>query len=166
VQDYFSKRSNGEVKTLGVQKTWSFVVDESVGFSHEEELGDEGEDRLTDVIRTWLDAPQVDDAVDDAVFMASFIPHSLGEVYDPERDVDIVRAGKGEDLIYAGIAGLSVSHQELTQSEAVKTVRFGGDDEQSGSDESDSEDEHERKPRGFRHEDKDAKKVWPLIQTG
>lgn len=158
IEDYFVKRSSGEVRTLGLRRAWKFIVDESVGLTREEEEGDEGEAKLLDVLRAWLDEPEpelvmgaevlaggaseggssatavtTDGAasasttlsageaqaaaaaqakaksdVDDAVFFSSYIPRSLGEVYDPERDVALLRAGHGDKLIYAGIAGLSL----------------------------------------------------------
>ncbi|KAL1413105.1 Serine/threonine-protein kinase rio1 [Vanrija albida] len=120
VEDFFQRRSGGEVRTLGIRRTWSFIVDESVGLTPDEELGDAGEDRLLDVLKTWLDAepepasadaaaPSAEQtAVDDAVFFSSYIPRSLGEVYDPERDVELLRSGQGDKLIYAGVTGLQI----------------------------------------------------------
>ncbi|GMK53987.1 hypothetical protein CspeluHIS016_0105730 [Cutaneotrichosporon spelunceum] len=122
VEDFFFKRSGGAVRTLGLRRVWSFIVDENVGLSREEEAGDAGEDRLLDVLREWLDRePEEEKAeedtddvkakaeVDDAVFFSSYIPRSLGEVYDPERDIDILKAGKGDTLIYAGITKLDIN---------------------------------------------------------
>ncbi|BEI81500.1 hypothetical protein CcaverHIS002_0206600 [Cutaneotrichosporon cavernicola] len=122
VEDFFTKRSGGAVKTLGLRRAWSFIVDENVGLSRDDQAGDAGEDRLLDVLREWLDREpeeeeaeeETDDAkakaeVDDAVFFSSYIPRSLGEVYDPERDIDILKAGKGDTLIYAGITKLDIN---------------------------------------------------------
>lgn len=118
VEDFFQKRSGGEVRTLGVRRAWSFIVDESVGLTPEEESGDDGEDRLLEVLRQRLDEPEPLAAeVDDAVFMKSYIPRSLGEVYDPERDIDIMKAGGSDKLIYAGITGLSI-HDKAEEGEA------------------------------------------------
>lgn len=109
VEDFFHKRSGGQVKTLGVRRAWSFIVDEDVGLSPELEAGDDGEARLLDILRDRLEEPEPQAAeVDDAVFMKSYIPRSLGEVYDPERDIDIMKAGGSDKLIYAGITGLSI----------------------------------------------------------
>jgi RIO kinase 1 len=159
------------------------------------------EEELKEVVRNWLDAGLQEDsskletpvggaastpsatslAQDDAVFMSSYIPRNLGEVYDPERDIDRINKGQGEDLIYAGITGLNTqangkgkaaeapaskegqeaeSVAERSRRPSVKSVRFEDEQEESedGSEDSD-DDESERKPRGFRHEDKEAKKV-------
>lgn len=132
--------------------------------------------------------------VDDMVFMSSYIPRTLGEVYDPERDIDILKQGGGDQLIYANIAKLDLNaakppeegqvteepEQEPEQEPEVETEQEAtpnvpGDspakkksvrweDEQHEEDEEDDEDDEgaeediERKPRGFRHEDKEAKR--------
>ena len=90
VEAFFSKKG---VKTLGSKRAWEFIT----GSKHE---------NAESSVRALLEEPH--DPIDDAVFMASFIPRSLGEVYDPERDVGLVNAGRGDELIYAEMAGLGV----------------------------------------------------------
>lgn len=210
LDDFFKKRSGGEVRTLGIRGTFDFIVNERVTLRGSSDPGpdpmQQTEEELKEVVRNWLDAgvglqddsskletPSADGATstsnaatslaqDDAVFMSSYIPRNLGEVYDPERDIDRINKGQGEDLIYAGITGLNTqangkgksgdapaSKEEGQMAEAVadrsrrpsvKSVRFEDDQEESedGSEDSD-DDDSERKPRGFRHEDKEAKKV-------
>jgi RIO kinase 1 len=119
------------------------------------------------------------DETDDAVFMSSFIPRNLGEVYDPERDVDLVKAGRGDELIYStltGVLGRSTKETSGTGSGSASTTRddkeqvaaeadpaTGADEHDGDADRNeDDDDENEydtSKPRGFRNEDKDAKKV-------
>ena len=118
---------------------------------------------------------------DEAVFMSSYIPRNLGEVYDPERDIDVIAAGKGDDLIYAGLTGVTGTNGSSgmtgrpksalktgTDPTAEEGKKGGGvkwedeqDDEDSEEDDGDEDqdDDKEKRPRGFRHEDKDAKKV-------
>lgn len=157
---------------------------------------EQSEDELKEIVRNWLDAGvglQDDSkltspdgtttnatsaAQDDAVFMSSYIPRNLGEVYDPERDIEAINKGQGEDLIYAGVTGLNTQSTTtkgaaVGESEAVegtsdksrrpsiKSVRFEGEENEESEEETgESDDEDaERKPRGFRHEDRDAKKV-------
>ena len=117
---------------------------------------------------------------DEAVFMSSYIPRNLGEVYDPERDIDVIAAGKGDDLIYAGLTGVSGTNASSGSTGRPKSAlknasdptadesKKGGvkwedeqdEDESDDDDEEDNEDDDkEKRPRGFRHEDKDSKKV-------
>ncbi len=192
IEDFFSKRG---VRTVGLRRAFEFITREQLsaaGGKHEEE-----------VLREWMDSPDTEDtdgagqsssgqSHEDEVFMRSYIPRTLNEVYDPERDVDVLTRGEGEKLIYKdtiGILGPGQARKEGTSDSAVtngkassakkKGVTFEDDGSASGEDgaaedgeesddgEEDSEEEvdgevdgvKERKPRGHKHEDKEAKKV-------
>jgi RIO kinase 1 len=148
VDEFFTKRSGAAVRTLGLRRAWEFVVSDTVDdVPREGESGPEGEERLIEVVRNWLEADETVDAGDDAVFMSSYIPRNLGEVYDPERDVDLLNEGRGGQLIYAGLTGLDGGP-------AVGAVT-AADAMSDGS----SDDDATERNRGFRHEDRDAKKV-------
>lgn len=111
------------------------------------------------------------DETDDAVFMSSFIPRNLGEVYDPERDVDLVKAGRGDELIYSTLTGVLGRTTKETSGPGSTTALVADEEEEVGhtvdprksgdeDEEEDNEDEQDTsRPRGFRNEDKDAKKV-------
>lgn len=167
VKDFFARQ--GIANMLSLRRMWDFVVDPALP-DHEEEL-----------LALVRDREESDDLDDDAVFMSSFIPRSLAEVYDPERDVEVVKAGKGDQLIYAGLAGLKdkvgvvdESRTSLIDDNAavdgvqskLESVRFEDNeftpDDVQETDEEEAEDED--RPRGFRHEDRDAKKVGRLLQ--
>lgn len=45
-------------------------------------------------------------ATDDSVFRQSYLPRTLDDIYDPERDAALVRSGQVNDLIYSGVTGL------------------------------------------------------------
>ena len=161
VEDFFKRRSGGDVRTLGPRRTWEFIVSESVGLSPDDELGDEGEKRLASIVSERLQEDH--DETDDAVFMSSFIPRTLGEVYDPERDVDLVNAGRGEELIYSTLTGVDHNKEPATTSRDNEKdsaeAEVGSEMEESA--ESDAGSAHHQ-PRGHRNEDKDAKKVRAL----
>ena len=193
VNEYFTRRSSGEVRTLGMRRTWDFIVSDTVGLRREDELGDEGETMLLDVVRSRIEDSDgtTDDAdsalgdsmdasnrrppekrssaTEDAVFKSSFIPRSLAEVYDPERDVDILQAGHGDQLIYARLAGFDLTSTASTNdgrdmgdlpSRLSKSVRFEDEEQEfAEEEEGDADDLEEKRPRGFRHEDREAKKV-------
>jgi len=120
------------------------------------------------------------------VFLRSYIPRNLNEVFDPERDAAKVRKGEGSDLIYGGITGVVEANQPSIRtgirgnpgriaSGQKPDVHIIGVNEESpeNTDESDGDEDDEteedsgdvewtdkkRAPRGHRHEDKDAKKV-------
>lgn len=129
---------------------WDFIVDESVSGKP----GGESEEGLIKTAIHWADeAPGHDE--DDAVFMSSFIPRSLAEVYDPERDADIVAAGNGNQLIYAGLTSGRAGFAEPIAQSIVDEVEESGSIEGSGS----------AHPRGFRHENREAKKVGRYAES-
>jgi RIO kinase 1 len=190
VDEFWGRRG---VRVLGLRRAFEFVTTEKFT------TGDEGEgESVETILERWLEEGHSDDddegqaqgegarreeeaAHEDKVFMQSYIPRTLNEVYDPERDVVALVSGK--TLIYTDNIGI-VPPNEGTQ-EKEPQVRFQSDtqleddvdnESESGSDEEgDEKDGHEdRKPRGHRHEDRDAKKVTflhisfgaiPLIAT-
>lgn len=122
VKDYFARRSNGAFPMLSLRRTWDFIVNEELdGINRSEETTESGEEKLLDSFRDLLDKYAIeqrdeegaadkarqDELDDDAVFMSSYIPKNLSEIYDPERDVELVNQGKGANLIYAGVTGLN-----------------------------------------------------------
>lgn len=144
MEEYFSRRG---IPTLGPKRAWDFIVG-----THEQDL--------ETLIEEWLLLPKQDDAV----FMSSYIPRTLGQVYDPERDIDLVREGKGDQLIYAGITGLEIDPKVKANAHAEMSKQPVSDDEPcdgevEGSDEESEDELDDGRPRGFRHEDRDAKKV-------
>lgn len=111
-----------------------------------------------------------DAAHEDSVFLRSFIPRNLNEVYDPERDVE--RLKRGDALIYADTIGLlgtgenaasqnggfiSIERNAPEFDEELEDADLETDDDIAGEDKMFIE----KTPRGHRHEDKEAKKVTP-----
>jgi len=165
VDEFFSRLG---VKCLGLRRTFDFVIRESLD-------GEEGE-----MLTRWLSEPEPEahgieadsnaqQQQEESVFMQSFIPRNLYEVYDPERDIALVNKGDGANLIYADTIGLvnkpdqSVHFADNVEGETEPPESSGSADEDKGDGSSDSEAEGEgyedRKPRGHRHEDKEEKKV-------
>lgn len=183
VEDFFGRFG---VKCLGLRRCFEFVTKEKVVESEGEEVGA--------VLKRWLkeEVHPVDDPGDvsaneatsgnqagissvheDAVFLQSYIPRTLNEVYDPERDVEALKTGRGKGLIYADTIGLV----EPSAKNGEPKVHFQGEnedgesendeEEDSGEEDSGEEDSgevgknefEERPPRGHRHEDREAKKV-------
>ncbi|KAG2153100.1 RIO1-domain-containing protein [Suillus bovinus] len=188
IEDFFERFG---VKCLGLRRCFDFITRVHVV----EEGQDEGS-----ALKHWLtkadeeqqSSPTVDGSNDkitsssntsatheDNVFLQSYIPRTLNEVYDAERDVEVLRKGDGKTLIYAETIGLTHPTSGVNQEGEVKPhVRFKGEGPLEDVDESeytsDSEEEESedpeatepgeknvfdpRKPRGHRHEDREAKK--------
>ncbi|EJU03040.1 RIO1-domain-containing protein [Dacryopinax primogenitus] len=191
VEEYFARLGG---RTLGLRRTFEFVTRDWVGSLAREGEGvgeeAEGEERLGQVMREWVERPLEVDGQgnvipangalppalpahnDDAIFLRSYIPRTLNEVYDAERDVDRLQRGEGRELIYGEITGV-VSVNEGRKGRDGSGDGDGspgaeeGDESESGSG-SEEEDEgeegfKEKGPRGKRHEDREAKKVLSPI---
>ncbi|KDQ20705.1 hypothetical protein BOTBODRAFT_169429 [Botryobasidium botryosum FD-172 SS1] len=203
IDEFWARRG---VSTMGLRRTFEFITTEDVGAAKvgaDDETDDlrrillewiakaqvekthavDVTESVSEVsqsaepIEENRDQRQRDEAAqEDAVFLRSYIPRTLNEVYDPERDIDRLARGEGKDLIYAGVTGIAQVHEDNGgQGEEVvpqkKAVKFENDEGTSGDEDeevgSEGEDEEggdegggfeERKPRGHRHEDKEAKK--------
>ncbi|KAF8133866.1 RIO1-domain-containing protein [Boletus edulis] len=145
VEEFFGRFG---VKCLGLRRCFEFVT--------KDRLGDNGsEEHDGQVVQRWITeaggSADGDDEADktgtheDNVFLRSYIPRTLNEVYDPERDIDVLKGGEGEKLIYANTIGLVESDSESPDSDNTSD-----DDEDQGPE--------RRAPRGHRHEDREAKK--------
>jgi RIO kinase 1 len=161
---------------LGARRCFEFVVRADVCAPEDE--GDEAR-----ALERWIaETPQGEEREqDDEVFLKSYIPRTLNEVFDPERDVEKLGKGEGDKLIYADTIGLVAPGETKVDSAAEpKAVRFegaedeggegegsGGDDDDDGSEDGEEEDPFKPKPaRGHRNEDKDAKKVHLIYHSG
>ena len=98
-EEYFERRG---VATLGLRRCFEFVTrekfeaDGEVGLSDPEVLVKWLETPPPDVPSTEADGERdtgLDARQEDSVFFNSYIPRTLNEVYDPERDLEAVKKG-------------------------------------------------------------------------
>ncbi|KAL8774306.1 MAG: hypothetical protein Q9209_001057 [Squamulea sp. 1 TL-2023] len=103
-------------------------------------------------------------AVDAEVFRKQYIPQTLEQVYDIQRDVDHINRGGQEDLVYRDLLADKVISEAAKDDTATATSNISIDDEQSqgsevgGSEDNDSDPFAKKQPRGKRFEDKELKK--------
>ena len=102
--------------------------------------------------------------VDNEVFRKQYIPQTLDQVYDFERDAEKVGKGQSDDLVYRNLLADKVPMSSGNEADAEDTMGAstepGSDGDGSGSEDSDDESRFEKgTPRGKRFEDKEAKKV-------
>jgi len=79
---------------------------------------------------------------DEEIFKNSFIPRHLQDVYDVERDVQMVQSGRAEELIYKNIAQLSLD--KVSDSDASGDSEDGSsaeEDKEEGNDDDDDDDD-------------------------
>ncbi|KAH7336950.1 RIO1 family-domain-containing protein [Rhizoctonia solani] len=174
VEAFFSRDG---VHTLGSRRLFEFVT-------HETLTNGQGEDfsALEAILQEWLSRPEPQELLDtedgdrraplegsniqdDVVFLQSYIPRTLNDVYDPERDIERLQRGEGKDLIYGDLTGVVRINEGMKGLAVTETNGDEGDPEDSEKDIDSSEegtDEGtrfvEKKARGKKHEDKEAKK--------
>ncbi|KAK0553717.1 Serine/threonine-protein kinase rio1 [Tilletia horrida] len=187
VNDFFAKQ--GGVKVFGLRALFEYITrEEEITLEEVRKQSEEGDDEAIDP--ALGPGPASDNAgtapqqsqreKNDAVFAQAYIPRTLDEVYDPERDVEILRRpGGAKELLYASVTGMDQVSKRTKQGDALGAARTdsatieedeeddgsGSDDDSDEGSEGDDDDEDDKEgsekvkvPRGHRHEDKDAKK--------
>ncbi|KAI5289916.1 protein kinase rio1 [Ascosphaera aggregata] len=106
--------------------------------------------------------------VDTAVFRQQYLPTTLDQVYDIERDAELIRKGEGENLVYKD---LLASHEanitgDTREDESYSEGVVALSDSEDGLDEENPDEEVRvhpkdagKPPRGKRFEDKEIKKA-------
>lgn len=160
VSDFFRRKG---VDTLSERATFGFIT--SVDGPR---MVDGSNEQMIDALEILLaNKEDVDDEdnteVDTAVFRQQYIPQTLEQVYDVERDVEKLQAGEGDDLVYRDL--LANRGKARAADEAAPPASEDGSEESGGVSVSDGESEAEgadpfakKPPRGKRFEDKDAKR--------
>ncbi|KAI2639818.1 Serine/threonine-protein kinase Rio1 [Hypomontagnella submonticulosa] len=99
--------------------------------------------------------------IDNEVFRNQYIPQTLEQVYDIEKDAQAIGQGEGEKLVYRNLLADQVvskppSKSLSSEDGSAEGATLDSDDES----ESDGESRFEKgRPRGKRFEDKDEKKL-------
>ena len=108
--------------------------------------------------------PETNNKEEEEIFKKSYIPTTLEEVIDIERDTLLVEKGEAKKLVYADLLGTGVtsSMQNMNLSDDdsnEEEEEEEEDDDENSESESESEDEDKpKKVRGKKNEDKDKKK--------
>ncbi|KAL7792430.1 RIO1 family domain-containing protein [Trichoderma ceciliae] len=100
--------------------------------------------------------------VDTEVFRNQYIPQTLEQVYDIEKDVKKLGLGEGNELVYSKLLADQVVVPKADGEEEDASEDESGDGASLDSDDSDDDDDENRfdkgRPRGRKFEDKDEKK--------
>ncbi|KAH8762307.1 RIO1 family-domain-containing protein [Hyaloscypha sp. PMI_1271] len=159
VSDFFRRKN---VEVLPEQTVFGFVT------SHDGSVKDPP---LTEALeKLFVERPAVEEGeeaaaeqeVKNEVFRKQYIPQTLDQVYDIERDAEKVGKGQKDDLVYRNL--LADKIPMLSGNEADVEDVMGGSSSHasergSGTEDSDDESRFEKgTPRGKRFEDKEAKK--------
>ncbi|KGO39225.1 RIO-like kinase [Penicillium expansum] len=160
VSDFFRRKN---ILTLPERTVFQFIISPEGPID-----GTAGNEEMTSAIEKLLvareegdDEQQEAEDVDTAVFRQQYIPQTLEQVYDVERDAERIRDGQGADLVYGDL--LAGGKKKATAIDAVEEDAesdASGGVSVSGSDSDDEEIDPfaPKPPRGKRFEDKDSKR--------
>jgi RIO kinase 1 len=104
--------------------------------------------------------------VDNEVFRNQYIPQTLEQVYDIEKDARKIDAGEGDQLVYKNLLADQAVQSKDGPEETAEDETASSDDEGAALDSDDSDDDEDKfskgTPRGKRFIDKDEKKASQL----
>jgi len=150
VSDFFRSRN---VEVLSERKAYAFITS-ATGPKEVKE-----QEQIQDLIRTLLNKEPLTDEQkkkeeeDDDVFRNQYIPQTLDQVYDIERDAELVNAGGGSDLPYQALLADKVVNNESDAS----NPDADSDDASSDTSEVDQSIFDKGPSRGKKHIDHDEK---------
>ncbi|OJJ47289.1 hypothetical protein ASPZODRAFT_132274 [Penicilliopsis zonata CBS 506.65] len=156
VSDFFRRKG---VATLPEQLVFAFITSTEGPSTITE--GNKEMNQAIEMLFAQAEAGDAEDDVDTAVFRQQYIPQTLEQVYDFERDAEKVRDGEGSDLVYRNLLATDKSAAQKDTAEQSDSEISGGvsvsgseDDEQDGE----TDPFAPKQPRGKRFEDKDSKR--------
>ncbi|QKX64620.1 uncharacterized protein TRUGW13939_11795 [Talaromyces rugulosus] len=170
VSDFFSRKG---VNTLSERIIFEFIIS-----AQGPDFVDGNKEAMTAAIEKLYDiknqpggAPDGDE-VDTAVFRQQYIPQTLEQVYDVERDAEKVKFGEGADLVYRDLLADRPNPLRSKKGAEHPVTGAEADDEDdsdqsggvslldgSGSEGTDDEARFAKgTPRGKKHEDKEEKR--------
>ncbi len=154
------------MNTLSDRRTFDFITHAS---SDPESLTiDALRKEIDSIMAQRTDEDQQEDEVDNEVFRKQYIPQTLDEVYDAERDAKTLHQQGRDALVYKDLLAPTkgegaVPEQEVQDEGGVSLHANGSDASDAASnedtDDDNSEDSEPGRPRGKRFQDKDEKKA-------
>ncbi|KAF4948238.1 hypothetical protein FSARC_13784 [Fusarium sarcochroum] len=159
VGDFFRRKG---VDTLADRAIFNFITTPQ-GAVEEPEMSK----TIETLYETRADATNEDQAaqqeVDNEVFRNQYIPQTLEQVYDIEKDAQKVTQGQGNDLVYSNLLPDQVIAPKKDGEDADEESSTSDSDDEgaslSGDNSQDEANFEKGTPRGRRFEDKDEKKA-------
>jgi RIO kinase 1 len=153
VSEFFRRKG---VNTLSERTLFEFVIDPKHPIELTAIAG-----VLDDIMANRPEEEQDEDEkqVDNEVFRNQYIPQTLEQVYDVERDAEQIAKGGKESLVYQNLLADKVAtgtDQKTDDASDAENSETGSS--ASGDDSGEDDPFAQKPPRGKRFEDKDAKK--------
>lgn len=159
VSDFFRRKG---VDTLPERTTFQFILSPE-GPTDITQGREEMDEAIEKLFAARAEAgDQEAEEVDTAVFRQQYIPQTLEQVYDVERDAERIRDGGGADLIYGDLLATGKAKpthaEDEDESDASGGVSVSGSDSEAEGDGVERDPFAKKPPRGKRFEDKDSKR--------
>nr|XP_018918258.1 PREDICTED: serine/threonine-protein kinase RIO1-like [Bemisia tabaci] len=134
ISEFFRKK---EVATLTVKELFDFITDPTINESNMEEYLDKVSEKAANAL-----PPTAAEQIDMEVFKNAYIPQTLQQVIDVERDVFSVKQGVKQEnpLYYQTIVGLE---EDLSRTKLVPDILKSEKEESSSGSSSEEEEESE-----------------------
>eukprot|EP01101_Sappina_pedata_P009972 TRINITY_DN616_c0_g3_i1.p1 TRINITY_DN616_c0_g3~~TRINITY_DN616_c0_g3_i1.p1 ORF type:complete len:592 (-),score=274.69 TRINITY_DN616_c0_g3_i1:116-1891(-) len=164
VTRFFRKRN---VNTMALRELFDFVTDPRI--TNVDEFLSETIDRLNETCNL-SDQQRAELQVDEDVFMNSYIPRTLHDLIDAERDINKFNAGETDTLLYQTLTGIGADG--LPEAEAKKAIEKkdgdedGDENDESDDDEDDDEDEDSDEDEDEEGEDGEPRKKGKKSKGG
>lgn len=133
-----------QVQTLTLRRLFDFITDPHITdidlYLQKAHLASQEEYDMEQNGLTDLDENKSSLLTEETVFKQAFIPRTLDDVVDIERDVDQVTAGKTDKLLYTKLVGLVLKEEASREPVGHSASASNSDNEDSGSQESDESD--------------------------
>lgn len=160
INDFFKRK---DVAALSDRSTYEFVVRQA-GSTELSALRKDVDDIMANRRETE------DSEVDNEVFRKQYIPQTLNEVYDAERDINQIQDQGRDALVYKDLLAAEDTVHSTTDNandasggsqdeDTVQGVPLNSDSGDERSDASSSDSDETQRPRGKRFLDKDEKKA-------
>lgn len=136
ISDFFRRKG---VSTMTIKELFDFVTDRTIKEDKMEQCLEEISNRIAN---RNFDELSEQEKIDEEVFKNSFIPKTLSDVYDIERDIMSQKKSDNEnqqELIYATVTGLEVGSKVADQQKEEDDSE--SESEVASGTESDNEDE-------------------------
>jgi RIO kinase 1 len=161
VSDFFRRKN---VDVLSEQTVFAFITSHD-GATTEPALSESLEKLYVErPAEREGEAAAAEQEVENEVFRKQYIPQTLEQVYDFERDAERVGRGQADDLVYRNLLADKVPMSSGNEADGEDTGGASLGTESESADGSDEDDDDENRfekgtPRGKRFEDKESKKV-------
>ena len=153
VNDFFQRK---DVASLSDRRTYEFIVKQDGSSTEPSALQTQIDDLMAN-------RPETEDSeVDNEVFRKQYIPQTLNEVYNAERDINQIQTQGRDALVYKDLLASDTTSQ-TPQIDNDNSADEGAPlDSESDEDSAGSGSETDQRPRGKRFQDKEEKKAHKL----